>query len=195
MTTYSLDIGFDRNLRPNPGNRDKEALLTPGFTEINVEGNPIATARRLKKESGLKVTLYDLTRWPDSELPKSVDFLSFKITFDRAYDHEHKSPVAGGDAFENFKVYPSPEPQGSTVFEGKSPRFFVVKGGMRFDRNQLQRETKQEVGNAFQLLHKGNYYYTAQLFVRWEGDERLYKFRVDPEMIVDPTGPGGEPES
>jgi len=196
MATYSLDIGFNLSLRPSPAN-EEEALLTQGFTEIGIIGNPVFNSRSFKREDVLRVTLYDLTAPLLSLAP--IEKMSFKLTFSAAQEGQASmTPVNGPQVFENFMIFPGPNPQKSTVFEGdRVPLYFLFLGGPRFPENQLQPVDPNVVVSEaiFTLVNGGHYYFTLELWVWLEGNSDPRKFRVDPEMIVDPTGPGGGPGS
>ena len=185
MTTYSLDVGLNRDLLPSPRLEHGAAILAQGFTEIGVVGNPIFTARTFERGDRLKITVYDLSpKVAGVHLP--IEEMSLYFTFSEAIRDEAESPVDGGeDSFECFSIFPGPNLQKSTVFESRFPVWFCELGKKRYPKSQLQDETKLFGEDVFLLENKGHFYYSMEIQARWQGETSSKRFRIDPEMIID----------
>ena len=200
MSVYSLDLAFDLQLQASPAVGD--ALLSQGFTKVGEVGNPVYTARTFNPKESLRVTLYDLT---DLEPLAEVVAMGCKISFFQAYPEQHLPPVvptgkcqsepSNSFVFDRFKIFRGKHDQRSTVFQDERavPIYFFECDGPKFPSNQLQSEGHDVVVSAdiFTVQNCGRYYYNVELLVLVAGELEPRRFRVDPEMIISPTGPGG----
>ena len=197
LPTYSLDLGFNRYLKPNPANGDR-ALLTQGFTRPGVRGNPVFTSRQFKLKQTVVITLYDLS--PIAASAKSqICGMNFSLKFiAAATDQLSCKPIDGEANQTRFKIFPGFNKQESTVFEEKRYPVWLIElspdspDGPQSEENQLQKEKKHAGSTVFTWEHPGYYYYTMRLDVWYEGEQEPKKFRLDPEMII--TGEGEPPD-
>ncbi len=181
MTTYSLDLGFEREALPNPSNRGLP-LLQSGITKIGKVGNPVYILRQLKISDKVKITIYDL-----SEKKRQIDAMSFRIQFWPARAQNRRSPERA-EVYERFKIFPREKDNFSTVWQETLPAWDVkrTKKGPLFGADQLQPSGFFN-GRVFKLSRTGAFYFTMKLFVRWAcGYSTTY--RVDPEMICSGEG-------
>ncbi|MEM7584871.1 MAG: hypothetical protein AAF560_15875 [Acidobacteriota bacterium] len=187
MATFSIDIGFNRDLLRHPAT-SLAALLSQGVTRINKVGNPVFTARSFKTGDRVALTAYDL-----SAEPSEIVAMSAELLFTPALPEAASSPISGGRQFSCFKIYPALTRGESTVFEVTAPRWFLEyeATGEAFPCSQLQAEPRVGEGNPIELANVGYFYYTILLAVTWAGDPVTKNFRVDPEMITTSNSGGG----
>lgn len=206
--SLSLDIGFDRRALPktdhvsSDGSSHPCAQLRCGLTVPDLVGNPIHLAQKVTAPCGLLLTLYDLTT-PDVREPgkiaPEVDYLSLRLGFEKAQVQHRETPAAYSNAldepvalYQRFSIHRTETGWGhSTVFERGTPAWRALVPTIespKFPRNQLA-SGPGPAHSCLEIRWSGSYYFTLDLQVGVVGLEKPYRFRVDPEMVVENVGP------